>query len=93
MAFQERIFKERLQRSKILGHPLLGDGGLVRERGMIEDSKTTLATVWARGLKRREIFSFENASSSLFAYDEVAGIYVTNLGTPYGQRAPVDITR
>lgn len=79
-AFKERVFKQRTQRSKILGHPLFGNVGLTRERGTACSLGDASAIAWTCGLERTVTFDFKDRSATSLTYDAATGTYVFGFG-------------
>ena len=69
--------REKLQRSRILVHPLAGRTGLKKESGVRDDISHTMNETWAYGLGKRIILQCRNEKDiEQFVYDEASGSFI-----------------
>ena len=102
--FEEKKHEQRTQRSKVLGHPLLGHAGLAREGGGSIEVSTASTAAWVQGLERTkdlESIYFSEIwpptispvqSSALFAHDETTGIFVVGSSIEWNPTTQRDTT-
>ncbi|KAL6720232.1 hypothetical protein ACLMJK_002153 [Lecanora helva] len=67
-AYEQTVFKQKIQRSKVLTHVLIGDIGLGREIRVTKVGQPVTPKAWAQGLERMN--TWERMYHSLFEFDD-----------------------
>ena len=103
--FEERRLKQRIQRSKVLGHPLIGNSGLRNESEGTRDVIAARNAAWAQGLESSQgapdtmtsggpLYDVAGPKEigSLFAYDDATGVFVVAALNHAGNAEPHGVT-